>query len=239
MARKRRSSKRSPASGITLLAILAMGAAGWWSTYEGKHSRTDFSRFFSQFSTQKEAGAKVSRPKETITNRAQAKAAPSQNDIPRPSAPVGSNPSSSRPSSSGNATTQVAAVKPPAPFSKAPLAKSGETKRAARNIPAGRASPDTTPSVIYARKRITIRKRAWDKAASVGTVEKGREMRSYGKTGKWHRVVVPSTAMIGWVHEDMLATSQPRSLITGSIFKTPIKPEISAPNPPPMPVKGK
>ncbi|MFK4823973.1 hypothetical protein ACI0FM_04130 [Paenochrobactrum sp. BZR 588] len=49
-----------------------------------------------------------------------------------------------------------------------------------------------------------MHKTAWDKSPSMGEVEKGRELRSYGQTGKWHRVVVPATDMIGWVHQDML-----------------------------------
>ncbi|RCS23139.1 hypothetical protein DUT91_12530 [Phyllobacterium salinisoli] len=244
-------------SGIALLAILGMGGASWWATYEGKHSKADFSRFLSSFSTGKKTETKVSKPRDIIADKAQpprtqAKAAPGKRDgkddvsrsaeirspSPRPSAPVGSNSFPPRPSSSRNVAA-LAAVKPPAPLSKAPVAKSGETKAAPKGIPVGRAAPHTTPSVIYARERIIIRQRAWDKAAGVGTVEKGREMRSYGKTGKWHRVVVPSTNMIGWVHEDMLAASQPGLFMTGSIFRTPVNPEIAAPNPPPMPVKSK
>ncbi|GGA92464.1 hypothetical protein GCM10011491_20600 [Brucella endophytica] len=85
------------------------------------------------------------------------------------------------------------------------------------NIPVGRPDPATTPSAFYARERVVIREHAWDKSAAIGAVERGREMRSYGKTGKWHRVVVPSTSMIGWVHEDQLASSPP--FFTGSIFK--------------------
>jgi len=235
MARKRRSSKRSSfsGSGIALAAILAMGAASWWAAYQDKHPKADFSGVFSRLLPQKDAGEKVSRPKEAEAGKKpsseQPKTASARADIPRPPAPV-----RPTPAPSSNAGTQVAAVKPPAP-----LAKPNEAKPSIRNIPVGRATPDTTPSVIYARERLTIHEHAWDKSAAVGTVEKGREMRSYGKTGKWHRVVVPSTDMIGWVHEDELATSQPRSFITGSIFRHPIKPDISAPALPPMPVGKK
>ncbi|MBB2970435.1 hypothetical protein [Mesorhizobium sp. RMAD-H1] len=241
MARKRRSSKRSSVSGsgIALLAILAMGAASWWAAYQDKHPKADFSQLFGRLLPQKETGEKVSRPKEAVAsktpasrtpaNTEQTKAASARADIPRPPAAVRPTPA---PPNSAN--KQVAAVKPPAP-----LAKPSEAKPPVKNIPAGRTSPDTMPSVIYARERLTIREHAWDKSASVGTVEKGREMRSYGKTGKWHRIVVPSTDMIGWVHEDKLAASQPRSFITGSIFRHPIKPDISAPTLPPMPVGNK
>ncbi|MGH6861000.1 MAG: hypothetical protein ACRECY_12125 [Phyllobacterium sp.] len=70
------------------------------------------------------------------------------------------------------------------------------------------------PSVVYARERLTLRRNAWDKSPPVGSVEKGREMRSYSKTGKWHRIVVPATNMIGWVHEDMLIAGNARSSIS-------------------------
>ncbi|KXF77726.1 hypothetical protein ATN84_10370 [Paramesorhizobium deserti] len=236
MARKRRSSKRSSfsGSGIALAVIVAMGAAGWWAAYQDKNPKTDFSRIFSQLLPQRETSPKVSRPKETVANKApanreQPKTAAAKADIPRPPVPVRPAPAPSR-----STTTQMAAVKPPAS-----LVKPDEAKSAVKNIPVGRAAPNTTPSVIYARERITIREHAWEKAAAVGTVEKGREMRSYGKTGKWHRVVVPSTTMIGWVHEDRLAASQPRSFITGSILRNPIRPDISAPALPPMPVGNK
>ncbi|WP_146226099.1 hypothetical protein [Phyllobacterium leguminum] len=80
--------------------------------------------------------------------------------------------------------------------------------------------PGTTPTIIYASERTVIHENAWEKASAIGTVERGREMRSYGKTGKWHRVVVPSTSMIGWVHEDRLAASRPSPFFTGSIFRS-------------------
>src|SRR5690606_16859899 len=97
--------------------------------------------------------------------------------------------------------------------------------------PRGTNTPAHSPSVIYAKAKLTIHKNAWDKSPAIGTVEKGREMRSYGKTGKWHRVVVPSTNMIGWVHEDQLrgGRNKPDSaqmITTGSIAK---KPQAAAP----------
>lgn len=85
--------------------------------------------------------------------------------------------------------------------------------------------PNMAPSVVYARERLTLRRNAWDKSDPVGTVEKGREMRSYSKTGKWHRIVVPATDMIGWVHEDLLIAGKSRSgissMATGAISSAP------------------
>ncbi len=91
------------------------------------------------------------------------------------------------------------------------------------------------PKAIIARQALTIRETAWDKAKIVGSVEKGREMRSYAKVGRWHRVVVPSTNIIGWVQEDQLmfknrqdrimpvraAQAKSTSLTTGSVNKQP------------------
>lgn len=89
--------------------------------------------------------------------------------------------------------------------------------------PRGVNTPANSPSVIYAKAKLTIHKNAWDRSPAIATIEKGREMRSYGKTGRWHRVVVPSTNIIGWVHEDQLigGHNKPDSatLITGSVAK--------------------
>jgi len=105
--------------------------------------------------------------------------------------------------------------------------------------PRGVNTPASSPSVIYAKARLTIHKNAWDKSPSIGVVEKGREMRSYGKTGRWHRVIVPKTNMIGWVHEDQLIGGRNKpdtaSLVTGSIAKkqqtATVAPSRQAPRP--------
>lgn len=219
MAKRKRSTRRSSSaagSGPALLAIVALCAAGWWTASGGKHP--DFSWVTSRLSIQKETEKSSFRPKEATTpakpRESVAKVAPpvaariaaSKPDAPRPPLPV-------RPEASPrNPVSQIAVVRPPAPL------KANGTEPPIANIPVGRPQPGTTPSAIYAKDRITIREHAWDRSAAIGTVERGREMRSYGKTGKWHRVVVPSTDMIGWVHDDMIARSRPSDFITGSIF---------------------
>ncbi|WP_420960036.1 hypothetical protein [Brucella sp. IR073] len=212
MARKRRSSKSSSGigSGGALLVIVALGAAGWWTAYDGKHP--ELSRLLSQFPSLKkteEAKARLkapvapAKPQENGAKTSVALAAKA--DAPRPPLPI-------RPVAipSRDADPQIMPPRPPAPIN------ATETKSVV-NIPVGKPDPATTPSAFYARERVVIREHAWDKSAAIGTVERGREMRSYGKTGKWHRVVVPSTSMIGWVHENQLASSPP--FFTGSIFK--------------------
>ncbi len=60
-------------------------------------------------------------------------------------------------------------------------------------------------------------------------------MRSYGKTGRWHRVIVPKTNMIGWVHENQLigGRNKPDSatMITGSIARKRQTATATTPNP--------
>lgn len=74
--------------------------------------------------------------------------------------------------------------------------------------PAGRNMADAAPRPVFARVALRIHKNAWDKSPVQGTVKKGHEMRSYGQTGKWHRVVVPGTDVIGWVHENQLIVAK-------------------------------
>lgn len=146
----------------------------------------------------------------------------------------------------------LAATKPTAQISPAPPINKPVPERAAVTTakatlaqpPVGKPASDDNsrhasgafkvPKVIIARQALIIREKAWDQAKTVGSVEKGREMRSYAKVGRWHRVVVPSTNIIGWVQEDQLAfknaqnhssplhsalAKQP-SLITGAIGQT-------------------
>ncbi len=89
--------------------------------------------------------------------------------------------------------------------------------------PRGVNSPAHSPTVVFAKEKLIIRKTAWEKAPAIAVIEKGREMRSYGKTGRWHRVIVPTTNLIGWVHEDLLVGDKNKpdsaSLMTGAIGK--------------------
>lgn len=103
------------------------------------------------------------------------------------------------------------------------------------SAPVGLNTSAHSPTVVYAKERLTIRKTAWDKSAPIGTVEKGREMRSYEKTGRWHRIAVPTTNLIGWVHEDQLIGGNKKpdraAVITGSINSKSQPDEIKRSNP--------
>jgi len=228
-----KSGSGSSAPILALAAILGLGAFSLWATAQHKSPQAALTALFQRAAPQvtSSAPAKVEtrRPaekavveKKTQSNDYAAAVGP----VPRPSALVA--PTQPKPLQQAAIqtpkppmTTQKVAVPPPPPAS----------ARALPMPPRGTNTPAHSPSVIYAKAKLTIHKNAWDKSPAIGTVEKGREMRSYGKTGKWHRVVVPSTNMIGWVHEDQLrgGRNKPDSaqlITTGSIGK---KPQVAAP----------
>ncbi len=222
---KGKSASGSSGSTLALGAILALGGLGLWSAATHKSPDAALSALFHRPAPQRAAPAPVSAPAAPAESKPAAKdLAAAVGPVPRPSAPVA--PAQPRPAAAPirqALPVMAQAARPPhpaAPISSARL----------RNLmpPRGVNTPAHSPSVVYARTNLTIRKTAWDKAPAMGMVEKGREMRSYGKTGRWHRVVVPSTSLIGWVHEDQLIGGRDKpdsaSLATGSIAKPAPKP---------------
>ena len=221
----KRSTKRKSGSGsfvpvLALGAILGLGAFSLWATAHHKSPQAAISSLFQRPTTAKPTVSAPANPKskEVAVSRAPSKDhGAAMGPVPRPSAPVA--PAASKPVQQA----AVQATKPPRP--------SGQTKVSAPTgmpralPPRGVNTPAHSPSVIYAKSRLTIHKNAWNKSPAIGTVEKGREMRSYGKTGRWHRVIVPKTNMIGWVHEDQLIGGRNKpdnaALITGSVTKKP------------------
>lgn len=257
--RKPRSSARAPkrastratktsslGSFLALGAIIGIGALSIWATTQHKSPQTALTRLFDRNTTasskspaQRPATLARSTPRETLTHTdtrpQQSKSSVIVSPAPRPSVSVGAQ--SPKPVQQATLQPQRPAVRPDATVSiPAPLKPTNKTTLMA---PRGVNVPNMMPSVVYARERVTIRRNAWDKAPPAGTVEKGREMRSYGKTGKWHRIVVPATDMIGWVHEEMLIAGKAKSgtspITTGSIpMKAP--PVKIQPSYPPRPV---
>ncbi len=240
----RRSSRRKSGSGssapiLVLGAILALGAFSLWSTAQHKNPHEALSALFSRPAS-KPAPAAVAKteskakPGKVSETKAPARGyAATVGPVPRPSAPVA--PAPQKP-------VQKIAVETPKP----PRPSGNIVASAAPSAmpPRGVNTPAHSPSVIYAKARLTIRKNAWDRAPAIATVEKGREMRSYGKTGRWHRVVVPSTNIIGWVHENQLIGGRDKpdsaTLITGSVAKK-TQPNAPAPkqfHPRPLPPKA-
>lgn len=232
---KRKSGSGSSAPVLALGAILALGAFSLWATTQHRSPQAALTALFQRPAAKPASPSSAPAPAAKVESKRSVETAPAAKKeaakdfaaavgpIPRPSAPVA--PAASKPVQ--QAAMQMPA--PPMPMQKLePIIRPPAAPVTARALPLpprGTNAPAHSPSVIHARVRLTIHKNAWDKSPAIGTVEKGREMRSYGKTGRWHRVVVPSTNMIGWVHEDQLIGGRNKpdsaSMITGSVSKKP------------------
>ncbi|MGU3574875.1 hypothetical protein ACLBWZ_05060 [Brucellaceae bacterium C25G] len=226
---------------IALGAIVAVGAVSLWAVAQHKSPQTAISSLFrgtantnrivsqpqnTNQPTVKKAEAPDPARKTRLDERAPTRATATA-PVPRPA--VGLMPSKSVASAAPQPVSkpQVASNTVPVTKPNQMVAAITPPPAARQNLPPrGENRPDTTPSMVYAKQKLTVHKTAWDKSPSMGEVEKGRELRSYGQTGKWHRVVVPTTDMIGWVHEDMLVITKktagangamPTPLTTGSI----------------------
>ncbi len=233
-----RSTGRKSGSGsstpiLALGAILGLGAFSLWATAQHKSPQAALTALFQRAAPQVTSSAPAKVENKQHVEKAVIEKKTQSNDyagavgpVPRPAALVA--PTQPKPVQQA----AVQASKPLMPTQKiTPPPASPASARALPMPPRGTNTPAHSPSVIYAKAKLTIHKNAWDKSPAIGTVEKGREMRSYGKTGKWHRVVVPSTNMIGWVHEDQLRGGRNKPdtaqiITTGSIAK---KPPAAAP----------
>jgi len=247
----KRSSKSGQSSGssaplLALAAILGLGAFSLWATTQHKSPQAALTALFQRPASKPVAQpAARTEPKATVTSNTPESKAPAKDygaavgPVPRPSAPVAA-PAPQKP-------VQQAAIQtatPPRPASQVVAPPPPPPAAALRSMPPrGINTPASSPSVIYAKARLTIHKNAWDKSPSIGVVEKGREMRSYGKTGRWHRVIVPKTNMIGWVHEDQLIGGHNKpdsaSLITGSVAKKPQTATVAPPKQAPHPAHSR
>ncbi|MFQ0814782.1 hypothetical protein AVM02_05005 [Brucella anthropi] len=243
----RRSTKRSAKSSgsstpvLALAVILGLGAFSLWATAQHKSPQAAITALFQRPAARPDTPAARTEPKATVTGKASETRSPSKDygaavgPVPRPSAPV----------AAPQKPVQQAAIqpRPTNQVSANQVVASAATATPRAMPPRGVNTPASSPSVIYARTRLTIHKNAWDKSPSIGVVEKGREMRSYGKTGRWHRVIVPKTNMIGWVHEDQLVGGRNKpdsaSLITGSIAKKPQTATMTPPKQAPHPAHSR
>ncbi len=203
-----------------LLAVAVMGGVGmlaYWTKEQAKGTSTTSARSGATIAPAKPASV-VSRPegeaKQTARNDARSNILPSP--VPRPPLAVGApqqGPVAAKP-------MQQASLQPMS----RPQAYVAPTGKTVAEPPRGMNVPGMAPSVVFARDKLVLRRSASQTAASIGAVEKGREMRSYRKAGKWHHIAVPTTGMIGWVHEDMLIQGKHRSRIsnmtTGAISRT-------------------
>ncbi|MFD1197531.1 hypothetical protein ACFQ3K_04220 [Brucella gallinifaecis] len=215
---------------LALGAILGLGAFSLWATTQHKSPQAALTALFQRPSPQTTISAppklhtRPSTEKAAIDKKTSAKDyAGAVGPIPRPAAPIVPAPivpALAKPQKQA----AIQSSKAPIPTQKVapPLA----SPRPLPMPPRGTNSPGYSPSVVYAKTKLTIHKNAWNRSPAIGAVEKGREMRSYGKTGKWHKVAVPTTNIIGWVHEDQLlgGRNKPDSaqmITTGSIARKP------------------
>lgn len=222
-----KSSGRSTSSVITVGAIVVIGATAVWATSQNKSPTTSVTHFFQNALSTSSRPSTVSsltsthRPTQPPDQAAQTPRTQIQkNQIqaqphPVPLAAVQPSPAPKPPLSLGNPVQQPQTSR----INTAPIKSAqDEIKLAPAMVtnlpPAGKSSAADNsrhsngafkvPKVVTARQTLVIREKAWDQAKKIGGVEKGREMRSYAKVGRWHRVVVPSTNIIGWVQEDQL-----------------------------------
>ncbi|MHC1551824.1 SH3 domain-containing protein [Phyllobacterium sp. K27] len=158
-------------------------------------------------------GKEVRQPAKTALREGNGRADIRPTPVPRPSVAVGvpqQNPVAAKPALQASLQRPQVAI--------------GSVGKAAAEPPRGANMPGMAPSVVYARDRLVLRRSASQSSTSTGSVEKGREMRSYSKAGKWHHIAVPTTGLIGWVHEDMLIkgkhVSNTSGMTTGAISRT-------------------
>ncbi|HWD13719.1 hypothetical protein P8H26_12520 [Pseudochrobactrum sp. sp1633] len=247
-----KSSGQSATAVMTVGAILVIGAAALWATSQNKTPSESVSGLFRNAMSNTASRTNPDNTKAPERKTAQAQSSAPQTSV-TPVAPVRRPPLNVGQSNTGEQKTtpqQVAVLSPrieskPAPQITPP--KPAPQHAMPALPPVGKTAPDDNsrhasgafkiPKAIIAKQSLVIREKAWDKAKTVGSVEKGREMRSYAKVGRWHRVVVPSTNIIGWVQEDQLifknkprqanafrAVSAPQAVMTtGSIRPVPEK----------------
>lgn len=73
--------------------------------------------------------------------------------------------------------------------------------------------------IIYAKTTIAIYERNDSRSKRVAMVKPGQEMRSYEHLGTWHRIVVPTTGIIGWAKDDDIVLNINASNKTGNSAK--------------------
>ncbi|MEP7456750.1 hypothetical protein [Phyllobacterium sp. SB3] len=229
-----RSSQRWSPIGL-LLAVAVMGGVGLLTYWEQtKNSPARSSRSVASSTADKAPSvAARSEPEakqvaRTRTRQDNSRVESQPVPVPRPLVAVGmpkQNPAATKP-------VQQASLQP----MQRPQTAIGPIARAVAEPPRGVNMPGMAPSVVYAREKLILRRTASVASASTGSVEKGREMRSYSKAGKWHHIAVPTTGIIGWVHEDMLVPGKHPAgvsgMTTGAISSAPKSTQGQAVYPP-------
>lgn len=100
--------------------------------------------------------------------------------------------------------------RPPMPVapplhSQPPAAAKAHPYIADRDLPPqGKFAVQNAANVIFARKKTVIYASTDSNSKKIAMVERGQEMRSYGRQGNWHRITIPRTGIIGWAKDDSL-----------------------------------
>lgn len=230
-SRKKRSTRGKSGSSTTAVmtvgAIVVLGAGALWATSQSKSPSVSVSRLF-QNAMSTSSGTTHNAPASRQTQlHPQAQTQPrisvqetvATAPVRRPPLNVGQS-GVVPPSNPPKQLAMLAPHEEPKQPTRVPTASQNSVS-AQSSVPVAKPVPDDNsrhasgafkvPKVVVARQALVIREKAWDQAKTVGGVEKGREMRSYAKVGRWHRVVVPSTNIIGWVQEDQLAFKNPQN----------------------------
>lgn len=186
--RSRKTSESHSITGyMTFGAILILGAAGWYYS-PGSRSVEKKQTIAMQ---QKEVVAPIQKPAAFASDPVLG------NGLPRPKIPV----------PAAAPSIQATSVKP-----KIDTVVSRPPYSVDRHLPPkGQFAINNAANAIYAQKRTTIYLKADQTSKIVAFVEKGQEMRSYETNGRWHRIVVPSTNIIGWAKDETLTASKSRS----------------------------
>lgn len=174
--RKPAAKQNSAISYVVLGGILLLGAAGWYhNTFEKNvpESKT--------VAVVKPVATPVKKPYIPVTN-------PTVDvNIPRPKAPIRQR--------SANDDPIVALLN---------LQKTTNVpyKPDTQLPPKAVFGVNNAANVIFSKRDIIIYAKADSNSKTVAIVKAGQEMRSYEHVGNWHRVVVPSTDIIGWAKAD-------------------------------------
>ena len=182
---------RSPfISYLILGGLVLMGGAGWYHTnYEvetGEHIEAQAPKSLVSPSIHvtpsNKAGTTVAVAPKSVD--------PHPVNVPVPSA-----------SQLANPTTAVVTPKEATPL---------VPYKADKNLPPkARFAANNAANAIFATAPTPIFMNADSHSKVIATFKIGQEMRSYDRQGSWHRVVVPSTDIIGWANDKSLSEKSP------------------------------
>lgn len=170
---------------LLLGGLVLLGGAGWYhNTYETKNNAPG-----TQAGFQKLAATPIKKP-DIITKESTELAARPILKVPVPE--------------------KSQSVIPPSPSATPQNASTPVPYKPDTNLPPrAKFAANNAANVIFAKVPTTIYLKADSHSKIVATIKSGQEMRSYEQLGPWHRIVVPSTDIIGWANEKDLSRKAP------------------------------